>query len=186
MKSSIVLAAAVWLGACATPAPTPYAPAVGPSGEGYRQQKIEEDRYRVTFAGNEYTPRETVESYLLLRAAELTLEEGFDWFLVTERSTEKTTEYDVHGPPVYGYSRFRPHHAGYHYRFPYYAFGYPWSYDVRYDADREYHAIAHIVLRHGEPAADDPHAYDAREVVRNLRPQVLPPGDGEGESAAGE
>ena len=38
--------------------PTPYAPAV--DGKGYKEQQLENDRYRVSFTGNSATPRETV------------------------------------------------------------------------------------------------------------------------------
>ena len=35
------------------------------------------------------TSRETVETYLLYRAAQLTVERGFDWFEMADRNTEK-------------------------------------------------------------------------------------------------
>jgi len=161
------------LGFAGCVSPTLYAPARG-AGEGYSEQKIEEDRYRVTFVGNSDTPRETVETYLLYRAAELTLEKGYDAFLVAERRTEATTEYEVAlAPPVYGV-----YHHGRGYRpFPYYAYGYPWCYEVRRPVSREYEATVHVLLRRG-PAPDDPRAYDAHEVVQNLGPSIRRP-DGE-------
>jgi len=55
---------------------------------GYSEQKLESNRYRVWFAGNSKTPRETVENYVLYRAAEITLDNGYDYFVMSERSTE--------------------------------------------------------------------------------------------------
>ena len=47
---------------------------------GFRDFQIEGDVYRVAFSGNGNTTRETTQTYLLYRAAELTLEKGFDGF----------------------------------------------------------------------------------------------------------
>ena len=86
---AIALASASVLASCATP--TPYQPATG-SGmyrTGYWDEQIENDRFRVTFAGNSLTSRETVERYLLYRAAQLTVEQGYDYFTLADRDTEK-------------------------------------------------------------------------------------------------
>ncbi len=40
---------------------------------GYTSAQLAPDRWQVTFSGNSLTSRETVEDYLLYRAAELTL-----------------------------------------------------------------------------------------------------------------
>jgi hypothetical protein len=47
---------------------------------GYRDFQVEGDVYRVVFSGNGDTTRETTQTYWLYRAAELTLEKGFDGF----------------------------------------------------------------------------------------------------------
>ena len=72
------LAGAALLSGCATP--TPYQPLGAPTGVrgGFTDQQIERNRFRVTFAGNQFTSRQRVENYLLYRAAELTTERGFD------------------------------------------------------------------------------------------------------------
>ena len=75
------------LAACATAVGTPYAPADN-QGFGYVDQRIEADRFRVVFSGDGGTPSTVVEDFALLRAAELTLENGFDWFRVTQRSLD--------------------------------------------------------------------------------------------------
>jgi len=81
----IALLGLLLIGACGKP--TAYAP-LGPNG-GYAEQQLEDERFRVIFTGNELTPRTTVEDYLLLRAAEVTLAEGFDYFRIVNRDTEK-------------------------------------------------------------------------------------------------
>lgn len=72
------------LTACAKP--TPYVAAEDDGGHGYTQEKIGKDQYRIGFDGNGITPRKTVDLYLLYRAAELTEDKGFDYFIVGDRS----------------------------------------------------------------------------------------------------
>src|SRR3546814_10822327 len=81
------LACAAGLAACVSV--TPYQPAS--KGYGYSEQRIENNRFRINFAGNSDTPKQTVETYLLFRAAELTLKSGYDYF-VFARSEEHTSE----------------------------------------------------------------------------------------------
>ena len=83
-----LLATAV-LAACATA--TPYQPAT--DGYGYAEQRIENNRFRIVFNGNSETPRQTVETYLLYRAAELTLQSGYDYFVFASDSTDSSTRY---------------------------------------------------------------------------------------------
>ena len=138
-------AAALVLGACATS--TPYAPMDGRYG--YAEQRIETNRYRVVFHGNSSTTRETVEAFLLYRAAELTLEMGSITSLLC------------------------------FHRFPYYAYGYPWSYDSTVRERRRFEANAYIQMHKGEKPKGDVRAFDARDVIENLRPgvqQSLTPG----------
>src|SRR3546814_19669289 len=68
---------------------TPYVPAAVGEGYGHAVQQIESDRFRVSFAGNSLTDRRTVENYLLYRAAELTLAQGKDHFVVVSRETDR-------------------------------------------------------------------------------------------------
>jgi hypothetical protein len=79
---SLGLAAA--LSACAT-APTVYRPATSASSVGFSEMRIEPGRYRVTFRGGPGAPVAQVADYALLRAADLTLADGYDWFRVVDR-----------------------------------------------------------------------------------------------------
>lgn len=76
--------AALSLAACAT-TPTVYQPALGPEAVGYSEYRIEPGRYRVTFRGGPGAPPEQIADYALLRAADLALAEGYDWFRIAER-----------------------------------------------------------------------------------------------------
>ena len=78
------LVAVLALAACATV--TPYQPLS--DGRGYAEQRLESNRYRVRFTGSAKTPREAVENYLMYRAAELTLQNGYGHFLVAGRDIE--------------------------------------------------------------------------------------------------
>ncbi len=164
---------AIALAACATQ--TPYGP-VGPNSQyGYQDTKIEDNRYRVSFSGNSLTGLDTVETYLLYRASELTLQNGFDWFEVVGRNVEKDrryrgTSYDNFGYFGYGY--------GLRYYHPYYGwrpYGRGFS-DIDIREITNYQAVAEIRLGSGEKPAANARAYDAREVQRNLSTQIQLPG----------
>lgn len=188
-KKSLALAAALvlsaGLAACATP--TPYQPNIrgtAVSG-GYSDLRLEDNRYRVTFAGNSLTARETVEGYLLYRAAELTVQSGYDWFSVVTRDTDrKTRTYVEHDPfyrPWYGsYGFWRPSWRYYGPAFGWRTWDPFWGdpfwadrVDVR-TVDR-YEATAEIVMHKGPKPQGDPNAFDARAVIENLRPQIRYP-----------
>ena len=91
--------AALALSACATA--TPYGPAGPQTRYGYAEQRVDADRYRVSFAGNSVTSREQVEMGLLLRAAELTLESGHDWFSTVNRATDRDVRYATSPDPFF-------------------------------------------------------------------------------------
>jgi len=164
--------AALALTACATA--TPYGPAGPGMRYGYSEQRIDADRYRVTFSGNSVTSRDQVEMALLLRAAEVTVDNGYDWFSTVNRSTDRDTRLQRTPDPFY-YDRYGPFWGP---QWRYYRGG-AWSLwsdpfgpdlDVR-QIDR-YEASSEIVMSHGRKPADDPDAFDAREVIQNLGPRV--------------
>ncbi len=84
MKRILIPAlAALSLGACATP--TVFAPAAKPGASGYTETRIESDRWRISFRGGSDAGRERVADLTLLRAAQVTLTQGYDWFRITQR-----------------------------------------------------------------------------------------------------
>jgi len=88
LRSILIIGAVLALGACATAIGTAYGP-VDSKGYGYEETRIETNRYRVSFAGDGATPMTVVEDYALLRAAELAVENGYDWFRVIGRSMDQ-------------------------------------------------------------------------------------------------
>jgi hypothetical protein len=89
MKRLLLISlAAATLAACET-VPTAYQPAApGRDTVGYTEYRIEPGRYRITFRGGPGAPPEQVSDYALLRAADLALSEGYDWFRVSDRFLE--------------------------------------------------------------------------------------------------
>ena len=156
-KALLVLAglAAVSLAGCVTA--TPYQPAA--KGLGYAEQRLETNRYKVTFAGNSSTPRETVETYLLYRAAEVTLQNGYDYFVLVDQSTDKDTTYTW-----YPYSYWGP------------GFGPGFGASSGTSMPRsEYQAQANILIFKGAKDPTNNHAFDARDLKSNLEASIKRP-----------
>ncbi len=191
LLAAIALTGVILVAGCETA--TPYQPLGAPGAQasgGYTDQQIEGDRWRVTFAGNSLTSRETVERYLLFRAAQLTLSHGYDWFTTVQRHTNRKTDYlgDSFGPwggywgPEWGFYRR----------------GYGWGYGawggagigwnrwgdwgpgwgagpVDIEQVDRYQASAEIVMGHGPKPASDPRAFDAHAVVEHLQGSIRSP-----------
>lgn len=51
-------------------------------GDGYSDYRVNQDKFAVTFRGNEFTDSEDVRRFALVRAAELTLQNGFRYFKI--------------------------------------------------------------------------------------------------------
>lgn len=174
---------------CATE--TTFHPAVGQGFDrtGYSEAQIEPDRFRVTFAGNSVTSRETVEKYLLFRAAQLTLQQGFDYFVMADRSTDRQQE--VYSTPGFGGPGFGYGFGGYWGpSWRYYGRGFgrglgwgPWGawgggfndFDVR--SVQRFEATAEIVMRRGPIPQGNVRAFDAHAVVQTIGPTVVMPKD---------
>lgn len=78
---SLIAASALVLTGCASLAP--YGPQMTARGQGYSELRIEQDRFRVTYSG--VGAPGPVADRALYRAAQLTVEQGYDWFEVTQR-----------------------------------------------------------------------------------------------------
>jgi hypothetical protein len=79
--------AALALGACASGY---HARADGESG--YAEQQLGPTRWRVEYTGEGTDLPATVDSYLLQRAAEITVENGYDWFVPAGADAAATDE----------------------------------------------------------------------------------------------
>ena len=111
---------------------------------------------------------------LLLRAAELTVSSGYDWFATAERATDRDTRFYGTRDPWYG-DRYGPFWSP-AWRFSrsgaWSPFDRRWGndFDVR-QVDR-YEASAEIVMGRGTKPAGDPNAFEAREVIVNVGPRI--------------
>ncbi|MDP2763981.1 MAG: hypothetical protein Q8O54_03995 [Brevundimonas sp.] len=178
LKPALLAAtAALALSACVTA--TPYGPASPQNRYGYAEQRVDADRYRVTFAGNSVTSREQVEMALLLRAAEVTAQSGYDWFSTVNRATDRDVRYQAIPDPFYRdrYSRFWGPSWRYYRRGAWSRWGDPFwaSRDIDVQEIDRYEASAEIIMGRGPKPAGDPNAFDAREVIQNLGPRVTRP-----------
>jgi hypothetical protein len=177
------LAASVSLAGCMTA--TPYQPATNSSRLGFSDERIESNRFRVSFAGNSLTSRETVERYLLYRAAELTVQRGFDHFILVTRDTEtKTDTYRTpgafYGPGPWGYWSpswrfYRGPRWGWRSYDPFWDDPFWRDRDWDYRTVRQYEAMAEIVTGRGPKPSTNVRAFDAREVLDRLGPQIRMP-----------
>ncbi len=155
------LVALTALTACAMP--TPFQPAAPDGLNGYQVQQIEQNRFRVSFNGNQLTPRGTVEDNLTFLAAEVTLKNGYDYFVLSRSDTGRTTAYPTFIGPDAGFGW-----GWYQHDF----FG-----DAGYQTDfsrptNEYDASGDILLYKGTKPANDPMAYDAHDVAARLTPTI--------------
>ncbi|MBE7219338.1 MAG: hypothetical protein INR64_12765 [Caulobacteraceae bacterium] len=186
-------AASLALAGCETA--TPYQP-LGTGGAfhsgGFTDQQLEANRWTVTFSGNSLTSRQTVERYLLFRAAQLTVQQGYDWFTTVDRNTERKSDYVGYdddfgyggwggywGPRWglyrggfgggwgYGYGGFGGGFGG---------FGGPWGGGpVDLQQVSRYTATSEILMGHGAKPAGDRRAFSARAVIDHLQSTIQYP-----------
>lgn len=134
---------------------------------GFDEYPLAADTYTITFKGNAYTSADRVQMYLHFRCAELTLETGYNSFVVVEKenqdrtgqfktqgqsTTTTTGTASVYGNTAYGSSQSHTTHT------PGQTFNYK-------KAGR---AATIRMYRGAKPEG----AFDAREVVRLLGPRV--------------
>jgi hypothetical protein len=174
LLSFMLLTAALGLAACATPLPS-YRAADRDGAIGWSEQSLEPNRWRVSFQGGNRDDLEEVEDAVLLRAAELTLDKGFDHFVLSDRKTDARTRF-VGGPSRFG--RYDPFFDYYYFRR---GFGWRGFYDPffsRYDPFNEvdevkrYRAVAEVAMFRGPKPDGDAKAFDARALVGTLTPRV--------------
>lgn len=145
MRLLIVAAAAALAAACATQ--SPYQARSEDSRYGYAELQVQPNRVRISYNGDTLTPRETVETYLLYRAAEATLERGFDYFVIVAHDADENTRYEAMG----GRPRF----------------------GVTYREISNHTAMAEIVMFEGDQAPPLANVYDARAVRQTLESRVI-------------
>lgn len=167
---------------------TPYQPNI--SGQkvagGYSDTRLGNSRYQVSFEGNTLTSQDRVESYLLYRAAELTIQNGDDWFKLIDHTTEADRRTYVDRYPRvsrYGsyYDYWRPHWS--YYAGNDWVLWHPygtsrfWSYDVDVRTVEKFKAQAEIKMGKGKMPKNGDRVFDARTVINDLGPTIERPGD---------
>ncbi|MBN8553597.1 MAG: hypothetical protein J0L52_11975 [Caulobacterales bacterium] len=159
---ALIAAAALALAGCTTLAP--YGPQAAQDGQGYSEYRIENQRWRVTYNG--VGAPGPVADMALLRAADLTVEQGYDWFEVTQRFVDGRPDSaggvrpsvsvgygggSYHGP----YGRYSTSGAGV-------------GVGVNIQGPSRTSTTLEILLGRGEPPPRGP-VFAAREVQQNLR-----------------
>lgn len=178
----------LFAGGCAEPTHYQRLSSTSPAEGGFSDERLSEDRFRVTFAGNTLTSRERVESYLLFRAAELTIEQGHDWFLIIDHEMDHVIQREIRPDPYY-----RPWYgAEYGEWRPYWRYRYgpgPWNDWDPYHGDpffmddttvntlERFEATAEIKLGDGQPPAGEARYFVAREVIARIGPTIEYPHD---------
>ncbi|WP_199611174.1 CC0125/CC1285 family lipoprotein [Flocculibacter collagenilyticus] len=154
---------------CASP--TTYEKASNKRDYGYSQTKLTSNQYRITFRGNRITDKETVKDYALLRAADLTIEQGHDWFLVISQDSETEKRKVTQTSPAIrtGTTVYRscgalgcrtvvtPHYIG--------------GFVTTTEEDGAYVSSIEITMGSGTPE-DRNRVYDAKELAKNIRAQI--------------
>ena len=165
IRTLIFAAACAGLAACAS-TPT-YAPATSATGVGYSETQVENNRYFVTYRAGGAADAQLLQDYALLRAADLTLQNGREWFWVDRRSLDDQGA--AYGGPSIGIGvgggSWGGNSGG--------SVGVGMNFPLGGGGQRANSAT--LEIRMGEGAKpDDPNAYDARAVSENLRSRVTP------------
>ena len=178
MRALAIAATALTLsaaGGCAT-APTPDQAAKGGQqvAGGYAEQRLGAGRYHVSFSATTATPRRRLEVYLARRAAELTLQEGFDWFTLGAPAWEAGIY--AYAAPDSSYSvRYVGGYDDWRAYWRWYRFGLGWQ---RYDDDpfwwskdharasRRIEVHADVTMGRGPPPPGAERTFLARQVLQ--------------------
>lgn len=165
IRPLIFAAACAALAACAS---TPsYAPATSPTSAGYSEIQIENNRYFVTYRAPGAADVRLLEDYALLRAADLTLQNGREWFWVDRRTLDEQ-DAQRSGPSFgvgIGGGSWGGRSGG--------SVGVGMSFPLGAGVQRANSTTLEIRMGEG-PKPDASNAYDARAVSQNLRSRVTP------------
>ena len=149
-----VLSLGLALAAC-TSGPTRYIPALDGDDMGYREQRIEEQRYRISFRANPDLKAAEVEDMALRRAAELTIQNGYQWFHVVSRMTDVVGGSRTAGGPTIGLGGSSGSYGS--------SVGVGLGFNLGGDS-RQYESTLEVLMGRGQKPGD-PAAYDAYQVL---------------------
>lgn len=160
MKHALLIPALALVAACAT-SPV-YAPATKEGAMGYASQQLEAGRHRISYTD---TDPMRARNMALLRAAEITLMEGKDWFEITHEGMEQAA------PRSGGSSISIGGGTGSYGRSSSVGVGVGFGIPLGGGSSGKATQILEIVTGAG-PKPDKAEAYDARSVEMNLRVQA--------------
>jgi hypothetical protein len=152
---------ALSLSACETA--TAYQQAPRPGAMGYSDYRIEPSRYRITFEGGDGAPDAQVRDYVLLRAAQVTLRDGYDWFRIADREGSVAPPH-TRGSISFGFGGFNFGRGG--------GIGGGVGTTVPIDGGPRIGRSIEILAGKGPVPKDG--AYDARGVAATLGPRAAP------------
>ncbi|HVK82399.1 MAG TPA: hypothetical protein VM915_17500 [Verrucomicrobiae bacterium] len=168
LRHVLIVAAVLALTACAS-TPT-YTPATRAGAAGYSEAAIESNRYFVTYRAPGAADAALVQDYALLRAADLTLQNGRDWFWVDRRTLDEDAAARRSGPSVgvgIGGGSWGGRSGG--------GVSVGINLPIGGGSTTQRAQSATLEVRFGEGVKpDDPNAYDARSVAANIRARLAP------------
>lgn len=156
-SSAAVALTALSMTACASL--SPYGPQSSPGGQGYSEQRIESNRYQITYRGVG-DPR-PVADYALLRAADLTIENGNDWFEVTQRWIDGRPDSAGGVRPSVSIGAGSSNYGGFR------SSGVGVGVGLNFSGPQPTSTVLEIIMGDGRKP-DRPTAYDARDVRNSL------------------
>ena len=155
----LIAASALMLSACASLAP--YGPQHSARGQGFSEQQIETNRFRVVYNG--VGAPGPVADRALFRAAQLTVDQGYDWFEVTQRWIDGRPDSAGGVRPSVSIGAGGGRYGGWSTS----GVGVGLGFDL--SGPQPTSTTLEIVMGHGAKP-DRPDAYDARRVQDALRP----------------
>lgn len=138
-----------------TSGPTRYIPAMDGDDMGYREQRIEEQRYRISFRANPDLKAAEVEDMALRRAAELAVQNGYQWFQVVSRMTDVVGGSHTASGPTIGIGGSSGSYGS--------SVGLGLGFNLGGDS-RQYESTLEVLMGRGQKPSD-PAAYDAYSVL---------------------
>lgn len=151
---------------------TPYQP-MG-FGGGYSDVQYDRNTIKVSFRGNAFISKDTVNNYLLYRCAETTTEHGYDYFIIVDSNSD--IKYSTYTTPgryeektrasgnLYGYGNRinasgTSHTAGTYY-------------PSKTTTFKKHKITAMIKMFNGRKPKNEKNAYNARELMHYLSPNI--------------
>jgi hypothetical protein len=120
--------------------PTLYGPGSQSTRGGYEDSKLQDDQFNVAFNANGFTSPVRAKNYFLFRCAEITVQNGYDFFVIV--SGDAIVNYAVLGSGAGAQTVSKPQYSG------------------------------TIKLGKGIRPSENLNAYDARQIMKNIGPEI--------------